>query len=192
MVTKRFKSFMVLAFSLFLIVFSNSIYAQEPAHEAMTEHKEEKLDPAKIIMDHIKDAHEFHFFTAGNFHATIPLPVILYSPTKGTTLFSSAHFGHEGEEVYNGYKYNETKEIVAQDGSKVYDFSLTKNVVQMFIALALLFFLMKGIASKYKNGIGVTSAPKGWRRRRPECARSPATAGRLRKRWVPCRAARAA
>ena len=162
MVTNRIKSLLVLAFSLFLLFFSNAANAQITAHDGIAEQKEEKLDPAKIIMDHIKDAHEFHFFTAGNFHATIPLPVILYSQTKGLSVFSSSHFGHEGEEAFNGYKFNETKEIVAEDGTAVYDFSLTKNVVQMFIALSLLFFLMKGIANKYKNGIGVTSAPKGW------------------------------
>ncbi len=160
--TNRIKSLLVLGFSLFLSVFATVAFAQDPAHEGAGEHKEEKLDPAKIIMDHIKDAHEFHFFTAGSFHATIPLPVILYSPTKGITAFSSSHFGHEGEEAYNGYKLNENKEIVAEDGSKVYDFSLTKNVVQMILALSLLVFLMMSIAKKYKNGIGVTSAPKGW------------------------------
>ena len=165
MANKHIKSLLVLGFSVFLTLFSVIGFAQEPAtHEPNEggEHKTEKLDPAKIIMDHIKDAHEFHFFTAGSFHATIPLPVILYSPTKGMSLFSSSHFGHEGEEAHNGYKLNETKEIVAEDGSKVYDFSLTKNVVQMFIALSLLVLLMTGIAKKYKNGIGVTSAPKGW------------------------------
>ncbi|MCY7292073.1 MAG: F0F1 ATP synthase subunit A [Ferruginibacter sp.] len=162
MAANRIKSFMVLAFSLFLTVFSTVSFAQDIEHTAAGEHKEEKLDPAKIIMDHIKDAHEFHFFTAGNFHATIPLPVILYSPTKGLSMFSSSHFGHEGEEAYNGYKLNETKEIVAEDGSKVYDFSLTKNVVQMIIALSLLVLVMISIAKKYKNGFGVTSAPKGW------------------------------
>jgi F-type H+-transporting ATPase subunit a len=162
MAQKSIKSILVLAFSLFLTVFSTGSFAQAPAHEGGHEAKEEKLDPAKIIMDHIKDAHEFHFFTAGSFHATIPLPVILYSPTKGLSVFSSSRFGHEGEEAYNGYKFNETKEIVAEDGSKVYDFSLTKNVVQMILALTLLVFLMISIAKKYKNGVGVTSAPKGW------------------------------
>jgi F-type H+-transporting ATPase subunit a len=162
MVNKHIKSLLALALSVFLSIFSISLYAQETVHEGTGENKEEKLDPAKIIMDHIKDAHEFHFFTAGNFHATIPLPVILYSPTKGLTTFSSAKFGHEGEEAYNGYKFNEKKEIVSEDGTAVYDFSLTKNVVQMILALTLLVFLMVGIAKKYKQGIGVTSAPKGW------------------------------
>ena len=162
MITKSIKSFMVLAFSFFLTIFSTVSYAQDPAHIEAPEHKQEKLDPAKIIMDHIKDSHEFHFFTIGNFHATIPLPVILYSSIKGFSVFSSSHFGHEGEETYKGYKFNEVKEIVAEDGSKVYDFSLTKNVVQMIIALSLLVFVMTSIAKKYKNGFGVTSAPKGW------------------------------
>jgi F-type H+-transporting ATPase subunit a len=111
-------------------------------------------------MDHIKDAHEFHFFTVGDFHATIPLPVILYSPTKGWSMFSASRFEH-GHATYNGYKITDG-DISAEDGSKVYDFSLTKNVVQMFIALTLLVLLMTGIARKYKNGLGVTTAPTGW------------------------------
>jgi F-type H+-transporting ATPase subunit a len=161
MSAKRFKSILVLAFGLFFTVFSTNTFAQDAPHEEG--HKAEKLDPAKIIMDHIKDAHEFHFFTIGHTHVSLPLPVILYSPTKGFSLFSSSRFGHEGEEqVYNGYKYNELKDIVAEDGSKVYDFSITKNVFQMILALTLLVFLMTGIAKKYKKGIGVTSAPKGW------------------------------
>jgi F-type H+-transporting ATPase subunit a len=159
---KHIKSLLVLALGFFMSLFSFTAMAQETAHEGPAEHKDEKLDPAKIILDHIKDAHEFHFFTWGHFHATIPLPVILYSPTKGLTAFSSSKFGHEGELVHNGYKLNEAKDIVAEDGSKVYDFSLTKNVVQMILALALLVLLMNGIAKKYKKGIGVTSAPKGW------------------------------
>jgi F-type H+-transporting ATPase subunit a len=160
MVAKRFKSILVLAFGLFFTLLSTSTFAQEPAHEG--EHKVEELDPAKIIMDHIKDAHEFHFFTAGSFHATIPLPIILYSPSKGLSLFSSSRFGHEGEEAYNGYKFDEMKNIVSEDGSSVYDFSLTKNVVQMILALLVLVLLMTNIAKKYKKGIGVTTAPKGW------------------------------
>jgi F-type H+-transporting ATPase subunit a len=173
MVAKLLKHVLVAVFGLFSLLFSYSAMAQEPAQETHTENhaaSEEKLDPAKIIMDHIKDNHEFHFFTIENkenphesFHATIPLPILIYSKEHGVAFFSSAKFGHEGEEVVDGlYKYNETKEIVATDGSVVYDFSLTKNVVQMILALTLLVVLMTGIAKKYKNGFGVTTAPKGW------------------------------
>ncbi|MES2847712.1 MAG: F0F1 ATP synthase subunit A [Bacteroidota bacterium] len=172
MAFKGIKSILVAVFGLFILLFSNNLTAQEHPHEPVAEGheaKEEKLDPAKIILDHIKDAHEFHFFTLENkenphesFHATIPLPVIVYQPGKGVSVFSSSKFGHGGHEEYNGYKLGESGDVVATDGSTAYDFSLTKNVVQMFIALAVLVFLMIGIARKYSKGEGVTNAPKGW------------------------------
>ncbi|RYF84930.1 MAG: ATP synthase F0 subunit A [Chitinophagaceae bacterium] len=160
MAAQRIKSLLVAVFSLGIILFSNNTLAQGHGAEGAAHEPAEKLDPAKIIMDHIKDAHEFHFFTIGDFHATIPLPVILYSPTKGLSVFSSARFDH-GHTIYNGYEMKDGN-ITAADGSAVYDFSLTKNVVQMIIALIVLVLLMTGIAKKYKNGQGVTSAPKGW------------------------------
>ncbi len=161
MASKSVKVLLVAAFSIVMLIFCNSCIAQ-PAAEKTTSPKEEKLDPSKLIMDHIKDAHEFHFFEVGNFHATIPLPVIIYSKEKGFDIFSSSHFGHEGDEIYDGYKLDENKQIIAIDGSKVYDFSLTKNVVQMILALIVLVLLMTNIAKKYKTGQGVTSAPTGW------------------------------
>ncbi len=121
-----------------------------------------KLDPAKVIMEHIQDDHEWHFFTLGHFHATIPLPVILYSQEKGLSVFSSSRFGHEREKEYNGYKMEHGSIVSTNSSEKVYDFSLTKNVVQMFLALLILVLIMTGVARKYKKGIGVETAPKGW------------------------------
>lgn len=170
----KYKQMWTLVLALMMSFSTSLVCAQEHTelNPVEGEHAavEEKLDPAKIILDHIKDAHEFHFFTIENkedhhksFHASIPLPVILYAPDHGGLhIFSSSRFGHTGEESYEGFKFNEHKEIVAQDGSAVYDFSLTKNVVQMLIALTILVLLMTGIAKKYKNGIGVKTAPKGW------------------------------
>jgi F-type H+-transporting ATPase subunit a len=155
------KSLLVAVFSLILVLFSNNIFAQEKQHDRAT--SEEKFDPTKEIMGHVQDAYEFHFFSVGNFHATIYLPVILYSPQKGFSFFSSSRFGEEGNEEYDGYRLVDGKKIVpVEEGVKVYDFSLSKNVVQMFIALTVLVLLMTGIAKKYRNGYGVTSAPSGW------------------------------
>jgi len=42
-----------------------------------------------------------------------------------------------------------------------YDLSMTRNVVQMLLALFLFTFIMFRVAARYKKGIGVTSAPKG-------------------------------
>jgi len=153
------KSFLVATLSLFWATLSTPALANEsPA--------EEKLDPAKLILEHIQDAHDFHFFTlekkdGTEFHATLPLPVIIYSNTKGFSVFSSARF-HHGHEAYNGYKLEEGKIISEDPAEKIVDLSLTKNVVQMLLALTLLVSLMIGIAGKYKRGEGIQSAPKGW------------------------------
>ncbi|MBA2561356.1 MAG: F0F1 ATP synthase subunit A, partial [Chitinophagaceae bacterium] len=140
MMFKRMKCLVVAVFSLSIIFFYNNISAQEH-HPATSHETEEKFDPAKEIMGHIRDAYEFHFFTLGHFHATINLPVILYSPQKGWSLFSSSRFGHEGENTYDGYKLENGNIVPVGPGIKVYDFSLTKNVVQMFIAIIVLVLL---------------------------------------------------
>jgi F-type H+-transporting ATPase subunit a len=153
------KSLLVVCFSLFGVLISLPAAANE-------EVAGEKLNPAKVIMEHIQDSHEFHFFTlkkadGSEFHATVPLPIILYSKEKGLSVFSSVKF-HHGHEAYNGYKMEHDKIHAEDPNEHVYDLSITKNVVQMLIALTLLVVLMLNIAAKYKKGQGVTSAPKGW------------------------------
>lgn len=172
-------------FSFFLLVLTLSVaslpaFANEGGHEAK---EGGKFNASEVIFGHISDAHEWHFFTAGDFHATLPLPVILYSPTKGVSVFSSSKFGHEGHrEEYEGYRlvdeeYKKEMEakgtdeavvkamkggsIVAADGSKVYDFSITKNVLSMFISVILLILIMTSVAKKYKKN-GVMTAPSGF------------------------------
>jgi F-type H+-transporting ATPase subunit a len=165
MAFKRFKSLSVAAFSLFLVLLSGSAMANEGKGA------EGKFDPGKAMLDHIADAHEFHFFTitkedGHDFHATLPLPVILYSPQRGLDFFMSSKF-HHGEEIHNGYKLvghdivpvNEEGDV--DESVQVYDFSLTKNVMQMFLALIVLFVILRWMAKKYKSGQGLTSAPKG-------------------------------
>src|SRR5579862_7804240 len=160
MSSKSMKSLLVAVFSLIMLLFSNHTFSQEKSPDHST--SEEKFDPTKEIMGHVQDAYEFHFFSVGDFHASIHLPVILHSPQKGFSVFSSSRFGEEGNEEYNGYRLTGNTIVPVEAGVKVYDFSLTKNVVQMFIALTVLVLLMTGIARKYRNGYGVNSAPSGW------------------------------
>jgi F-type H+-transporting ATPase subunit a len=153
------KSLLVACFSLFWVLISLPASANE-------EVAGEKLNPAKVIMEHIQDSHEFHFFTlkkadGSEFHATIPLPIILYSKEKGLSVFSSSHF-HHGHAAHNGYKMEHDKIHAEDPNEHVYDFSITKNVVQMLLALTILVVLLISVANKYKKGQGVTSAPKGW------------------------------
>ncbi|MCO6497312.1 MAG: F0F1 ATP synthase subunit A [Chitinophagaceae bacterium] len=153
------KSLLVATFSIFLISVSFQGFAQNNEDgEAKTE---EKFDPTTVILNHVQDGYSFHFFTIGDFHASIPLPVILYSPQKGLSIFSSSRFGHEGELTYEGYKMENNKIVAVDEGVKVYDFSMTRNVVQMLLVLTLFIILMINIGKRYKKGIGVTSAPTG-------------------------------
>lgn len=169
MAKKSIKSLLVAVFSMFTLLFSTAAFANETPQkegEPTEGKKEAAFDPAKLIMEHIMDAHEFHFFSLGETHVSIPLPVILYSPQRGISVFSYGNF-HHGHEVYNGYKSEEGKIIAVNEAGEmdeaviVYDFSLTKNVVQMFLALGLLVWLMIGVANKYKKN-GAKVAPSGF------------------------------
>ena len=166
------KSLLVAASSLFIVTFSNTSFAQENNQNTTIEAKsnEEKsgdFKPGDVIMEHIMDNHDFHFAEIGGKHISIPLPVIIYSPQRGFTAFSSGNF-HHGKTAYQGYKLTEKGVIVAvkEDGSinkivKAYDFSMTRNVVQMLLALTVLVVLVIGVANKYKRN-GANVAPSGF------------------------------
>ena len=170
MALRTVKSILVATFSLFVILFSNVVIANEPpennTHQTAENHKPEKLKPGKILMEHIADAHDWHLFTWNHTHVSIPLPVLLYSPQRGFTAFSSGNF-HHGEHEHNGYKLVEGKVVpvnatgTVDAGVKVYDFSITKNVMQLAISLIILIIVMLGVAKKYKV-TGTTKAPSGF------------------------------
>ncbi len=157
------KSLLVAVFSLFLLSISPNSFAQENG-EKSTEKDPNAFDANEVIFGHVKDAHEFHFLSykgsdGEEREAIIPLPVILYSSQKGFSAFMSSAFHHN--QTKDGYKLEEGKIIPEEASVTVYDISLTRNVVQMLIALILFLWLMLAIAKKYKNGYGVTSAPSG-------------------------------
>ncbi|MGV3767170.1 MAG: F0F1 ATP synthase subunit A [Chitinophagaceae bacterium] len=157
------KSLLVAVFSVFTLLNSQVALANEGGEHAAEQKAE--LDPGKEILHHIMDSHEFHFATVGHTHVTIPLPIILYSPEKGLSVFSSSKFEH-GHATYEGYKMEHDHIFaVKEDGTvdesvKVYDFSMTKNVVQMILALVVLVLIMASVAKKYKKN-GASKAPSG-------------------------------
>lgn len=169
MVVIRLKSLLVAVFSLGILLFSNISYAQDQAHEEMAHAAggEEgfKFDANKVIFSHVLDAHEFHYFSwkdkdGVEHHATLPLPVILYSPQKGWSFFMSSKF-HHGEHEVDGYRLEGNKIVPVDPNVTVYDLSLTRNVVQMFFAVVVLFLILSSVVKKYKKGIGIKSAPTG-------------------------------
>lgn len=145
-------------------------------------HEEEKkgFDAKEVLLGHVKDAHDWHLFSLGETHVTLPLPVIIYSKEKGISAFSSAAF-HHGHEAHDGYRlvnkhYREEKgleeakypdeRIIAVDandnptGAEIYDLSITKNITSMILAAVLLIWLMTSVAKAYITR-GAKKAPKG-------------------------------
>lgn len=168
----RIKYSFVVVYTIFSLFFSITANAQEKDHLDGNEHapksiqKEEKVfDANEVIFEHVLDAHEFHFLSykdaeGHEHHATIPLPVILYSPQKGLSAFMSSKF-HHGEHEVDGYKLVGNKIVPVDPSVKVYDISLTRNVVQMMIALIILVVILLSVAKKYSQGIGTKKAPTG-------------------------------
>lgn len=158
-----FTLIMVLPFAIFAGGHDN--------HEAHGEHSgsgqintQEKID--EYIEHHLQDSHDFIFFSDGETgkHYGFSLPVILID--GGLHVFMSSKF-HHGEEVVesngNYYKLDHGKiyrvdvfgEKVLDDSGnpiKPIDLSITKNVVGILLASALMLFLFIKLAKSYKRG----------------------------------------
>lgn len=156
-----------LVFSMLALAMSLSLATNVWANES----KEGGFNPGEMIFHHIGDNHEWHFATLGEKHFSIPLPVIIYAPGKGVTTFMSSKFHHSPEietadstlhlasGAVNGYALDSHNHLVALDGHKFYDLSITKNVASLFISVILLFGVFLPVAGAYSKNRG--KAPKG-------------------------------
>jgi F-type H+-transporting ATPase subunit a len=144
---------------------STQTFAQEkPAKEG------EKFDPKEVILEHIADSHSLHItYVFGT--AIVPLPIILYTD-KGIEMFSSAKLeANEKHTPFQGkfYTYivdhnkikvaNAAMEVDPIASKKVWDFSITRNVASMWLAIAVLFIIFISVSTTYKKRVG--KAPKG-------------------------------
>jgi len=191
MTSRLMKSFTVAVFSIFSLLISVPSFAKEGDGENGGEKKKtfnaQEVIFGHILDGH--DFHFFDITHADGSKTPIgiPLPVILYSPQRGLDVFMSSKFEH-GHKSYKGYRLLEEHyleklkeeghdlkkeglsagKIIPVDANdhldksvKFYDISLTRNVVQMILSLALLVWIMVTIAKRYQKGHGVKSAPSG-------------------------------
>ncbi len=122
-----------------------------------------------MIMGHVGDDHGWHLFG----HTSISLPVILFNTERGFTVFSSGRFDH-GHKSYNGYMLRDGKVVAVNEmesvpveaatvnedlTEKTWDISITKNVLAMFVSMAIMLLVFISVANAYKKR-GAT-APKG-------------------------------
>ncbi len=137
-----------------------SSYAQEEHVSDTTRHEEghsKKVKISAVIIEHVMDNHVWHFFDGH--YGTLHLPVIVYSTERGLDIFSSGHFfdEHHQEITYDGYKLEHNK--IHRGDKEVLDFSITKNVMMLFINAGLLLIVMTSVAKAYKRNTG--KAPRG-------------------------------
>lgn len=164
------------AFLIVTLLFAvHGTYAAEPSqeghaeeiaaaeHESATPGEESSgFNPGDFIFDHIKDAHEWHLMTIGHTHISIPLPVILYSKTSGLQIFMSGKFKH-GHATYKGFRLETEGEnkgkILAEDGTKPLDLSITKNITAMFFSIAVILLIFLSVGKAYRKN--PLKAPSG-------------------------------
>jgi len=161
--SRFYLSFVVL--SIFLCMQSVS-FANAEQNVPVKEDSTEKFDAGSLIMHHIGDAYNWHIVDWNEHPIAIPLPVILYHEDRGLSCFLSSRFEH-GTAIYDGYKLehghivsvNESGEVDEASTSKIWGFSITKNVVSLFFSIALMLWIFLSISKSYQRN--KNSAPKG-------------------------------
>ena len=117
-----------------------------------------EFDLKEMLYGHVLDGHVWHF--ADGQYGTLYLPVILYSRDRGWELFSSAHFfdSHHRLVSYRGYFLSKGRIGASDAGRRVWDFSLTKNVIFLLLEALLLCMMFLYAAGRYRKG---SAAPRG-------------------------------
>lgn len=145
--------------SLLLLVFSG-VFGQDNHSTATVEsaaHSSAKPSVSEVIIEHVMDNHVWHFFDGH--YGTLYLPVIVYSADRGLDVFSSHLFydEHHSQVPYNGYRLEHNQ--IYLDKGAVLDFSITKNVMMLFINAGIMIFVLFSVSRAYKRSTG--RAPKG-------------------------------
>jgi len=170
--------------SLLAFVFTSTVWANAESEGHQGEEKPFNVN--EMIMHHVKDAHEWHLWGPEHGGTSIYLPVILMD--NGLKMFSSANFYHGtpgyatigaddeqgtymmGEGPAEGYALFHEKiyklhngELQFEEGhphnAKPMSFSITKNVVFLFMTFFVVIALMFSTANYFKKNGAV--APKG-------------------------------
>lgn len=145
---------------LSLFISTSSLYAEgEQIMEA--DAKESQLDIGEIIFSHIYDSYEWEIFKIGDRTIGFHLPIIIYNNTEGGLVTFSSKKLVENNGHYLGYSFDEDNKIIAENGSKIYDLSLTKGTVAVLIASVLMLIIFLRVRKSY-NKTGSDKAPKGW------------------------------
>ena len=163
--------------SFFVLVFAFSVsFASEDQHGAaqkpLSEEEQIREEITGVKDHHLADDYHYIFFSdkEKGKHYGFTLPVILYD--NGLKIFSASEF-HHGEKVvekdgqfyklYHSKIYKtDAQGTINYDGNfpsneKPWDFSITKNVINILLAMVILILIFTAMAKSYKN----SAVPKG-------------------------------
>jgi len=166
-----------ITFLLFLVSFVSVAQHNEKTDAVKpTEEKSLKVTIKEYINHHLLDSYDFGLFSYTDDHKEVhhvgfPLPVVLWDGGLKVFLSSKFHHGETVAEVDGNYYKVYHNKIYKTDAAgtitydedhhatnvKPLDFSITKNVVFIFLVSMLMFFMFKRMAKNYQK----SALPKG-------------------------------
>ncbi len=166
-----------ITFLLFLVSFVSVAQHNEKTDAVKpTEEKSLKVTIKEYINHHLLDSYDFGLFSYTDDHKEVhhvgfPLPVVLWDGGLKVFLSSKFHHGETVAEVDGSYYKVYHNKIYKTDAAgtitydedhhatnvKPLDFSITKNVVFIFLVSMLMFFMFKRMAKNYQK----SALPKG-------------------------------
>ena len=133
-----------------------------PAHEAQSADDGLTFDMDEYLYGHVRDSYEWHIATYQGKHIGFPLPIIVKSSQTGEWHFCTAHSLPQGF-FFNPEAHGKIYEKMA-DGSieRPLDLSITRNVLQIWIVVAVLLVVFLSCARWYKKHDKTNNAPGGF------------------------------
>ena len=150
---KQLKSICLLLMVAFLPL---SLYANEQ--------EDEKLDIPEIVLEHLADSYEWHIASYQGKHISIPLPIIIRSASDNPGqkwFFCTAHSLPE-QFFFSKEHHGKIYERVGGEEVRPLDLSITRNVLQIWIVVALLLVVFLSCAKWYKKHDEKSNAPGGF------------------------------
>lgn len=141
---------------LFVLLLVLSTSLSVAATEQKTE-EPESFNLKEMIFSHVLDTYDWHLFTIGDHHVTVPLVVIVKSADRGWFVFSSSRLregqSYEGFYINHGEKYNGKIVEKLSNGEVVrpLDLSFTKDASAIVLSCFLLVWAFVSMAKSYRK-----------------------------------------
>lgn len=138
------------------------VVALLPLQTKAAESKESQLNISEIVLEHLSDAYEWHIASYNGRSLSIPLPIIVRSSQTGEWTFCSEKTlpkNYFFDEKHHGKIYEKMSDGTTK---RPVDLSITKGVLQIWIAVAVLLAIFLPCARWYKRHDDRSEAPGGF------------------------------